>query len=194
MLVLRGVHPTVDAAREALVKVRDAPLPEKPTARRPFRVWVRSVNILLIYGGFLSAPSDDRDKYAHWRLKAALGFVVGLGIWIITWVLPVSFMIAMAWGCESHARSLGTARSASMAAKPPIAEAAGADGETRTAAAPSATYCARGSSRSRSPSRSPSSPTRTTSGTRTGINWLGALGALVAVSLVIATTVLARRG
>ena len=28
-------------------------------------------------------------------------------IWVITWVFPLSFMIAMAWACESHARSLG---------------------------------------------------------------------------------------
>ena len=167
VLVLRGVHPTADAAREALVKVQDAPLPEKPTARRPLRVWVRSVNILLIYGGFLSAPGDDRDKYAHWRLRAALGFLFGLAIWIITWVLPVSFMIAMAWGCESHARSLGHRTMSFYGGESAIAEA-GSAAAARTAAAPSATYCERGSSRSRSPSRSLSSPTLTTSGTARG--------------------------
>ena len=41
MLALRGVDPTVDAARTALLAVQDAPLPEKPTARRPWRTWVR---------------------------------------------------------------------------------------------------------------------------------------------------------
>ncbi len=59
VLVLRGVHPTVDAARATLVEVRDSPAPEKPTARRSLRVWVHSVYMLLIYGGFLSAPSDE---------------------------------------------------------------------------------------------------------------------------------------
>ena len=108
ILVLRGVHPTIEAARAALVKVRDTELPEKPTTRRPLRVWVRSVWTLLIFGGFVTASSDDqRDKYAHWRLKATLGFIGATLIWVITWVLPVSFMIAMAWACESHARSLG---------------------------------------------------------------------------------------
>ena len=58
MLALRGVHPTVDDARSALLPVRDTPLPEKPAARRPWRTWVRSVYVVLIYGGFLSAPSD----------------------------------------------------------------------------------------------------------------------------------------
>ncbi len=192
VLVLRGVHPTADAAREALVKVQDAPLPEKPTARRPLRVWVRSVNILLIYGGFLSAPGDDRDKYAHWRLRAALGFLFGLAIWIITWVLPVSFMIAMAWGCESHARSLGHRTMSFYGGESAIAEAGSAGGgedggRTKrdllragllalSIAVPIAFVAYADHVRN-----------------STGINWLGALGALVAVALVIATTVLARR-
>ena len=37
MLALRGVHPTVDDVRSALLPVRDVPLPEKPAARRPWR-------------------------------------------------------------------------------------------------------------------------------------------------------------
>ena len=65
MLALRGVHPTVDEARAALLPVRDKPLPEKPAARRPWRTWVRSVYVLLIYGGFLSAPSDKGKEAAH---------------------------------------------------------------------------------------------------------------------------------
>ena len=44
MLALRGVHPTVDAARSALLAVRDRPLPEKPASRRPRRTWVRSAS------------------------------------------------------------------------------------------------------------------------------------------------------
>ena len=30
MLVLRGIHPTVDEARSALLPVQDKPLPDKP--------------------------------------------------------------------------------------------------------------------------------------------------------------------
>jgi hypothetical protein len=72
------------------------------------RVWVRSIYVLLVFGGFLSGGSgEERDKYAHWRLKAALGLIGATVIWVITWVLPLTFMIAMAWACESHARSLG---------------------------------------------------------------------------------------
>ncbi|MGZ6564706.1 MAG: hypothetical protein ACXVH1_35085, partial [Solirubrobacteraceae bacterium] len=60
VLVLRGVHPTVDVAREALENVRDVPLPDKPDKRRSVRTWVHSITVLLIFGGFLSAPSDER--------------------------------------------------------------------------------------------------------------------------------------
>jgi hypothetical protein len=107
MLALRGVHPTTDAAHSAMHSVQDVPMPEKPTARRPLRVWVHSVHMLLIFGGFLSAPSGKPKQESHARLKAALGLVVGVTIWVITWVLPLSFMIAMAWGCNTQARQLG---------------------------------------------------------------------------------------
>ena len=107
MLALRGVHPTVDDARSALLPVRDAPMPEKPTARRPWRTWVRAVYVVLIYGGFLSAPSDKGKESAHPWVKTAIGGLFGLTVWVITWVFPLSFMIAMAWGCDSNARSLG---------------------------------------------------------------------------------------
>jgi hypothetical protein len=107
VLALRGVHPTVDAARAELEKVLAVPMPEKPDRRRSLRTWVRSVYVLLIFGGFLSAPSDARDEGRHPWLKASVGFVFGAVVWATTWVLPVTFMVAMAWGCESHARDLG---------------------------------------------------------------------------------------
>ena len=194
VLALRGVHPTVDAAREALLKVSEASLPEKPTARRPLRVWVRSLYLLLVFGGFIGARTDEGDKYAHWRLRAVLGFVIGLAIWVTTWVLPVSFMIAMAWGCESHARKLGTrtlsfygGESASTEAAIAAADRHEDRGRTRrdlvrgllvvlSVAVPIGFIAYADHVRQ-----------------STGINWLGALGALVAASLVIATTVIASR-
>ncbi|MFL5853040.1 MAG: hypothetical protein ACJ77G_11250 [Solirubrobacteraceae bacterium] len=107
MLALRGVHPTPDQAAAALEEVRDAPPPPKPTTRRPLRVWVRSVKALLIFGGFLDPPTEERIEVAHPRLKAAAGIGIGVAVWLITWVLPLTFMIAMAWACESHTRQLG---------------------------------------------------------------------------------------
>ena len=106
-LVLRGVHPTVEVAVQALTKVRDMPTPGKPESRRPLKVWVSAVYSVLIFGGFLSAPGGEKARGARARLKAAVGILFGLVVWVSTWVFPVTFMIMMAWGCESHTRQLG---------------------------------------------------------------------------------------
>ncbi len=103
-------------------------------------------------------------------------------------------MIAMAWGCETHARSLGhrtMSHYGGEAARAEAASAAGGEGEDggRTR---------RDLLRAALLALSVAVPigfvayadhVRQT----TGINWLGALGALVAASLVIATTVIASR-
>ena len=36
-----------------------------------------------------------------------MSFLVAAAIWVMTWVVPFTFMIMMAWGCETHARQLG---------------------------------------------------------------------------------------
>ncbi len=194
MLALRGVHPTVDAARSALLPVRDAPLPEKPAARRPWRTWVRSVYVLLIYGGFLSAPSDQRKEGAHPWVKTAIGALVGVTVWVITWVFPLSFMLAMAWGCDSSARALGRRALIFYEEEPESAQAAIAAAKQR-----------------KDPGQNKRRILRTTllvlsvaipiafiafvdqERQRTGITPFTAIGALVALSLVIATTVIATR-
>ena len=193
ILVLRGVHRTADAAREALLEVRDRPLPEKPASRRSLRTWVHSVYVLLIFGGFLGPPTDESEKYAHWRLRAALGFVVGGVIWVITWVLPVSFMIAMAWACETHARSLGHRTLSFYGGEAAMAEAAIAGGGDEDGG-----RTKRDLLRAGLLALSIAVPIAFVAYANhvrqtTGVNWLGALGALVAVSLVIAMTVIARR-
>ena len=40
-------------------------------------------------------------------MKTTIGALFGLTVWVITWVFPLSFMIAMAWGCDASARDLG---------------------------------------------------------------------------------------
>ena len=195
LLVLRGVHPTVEAAREALKKVHDTPLPEKPAKRRSLRVWVRSIYMLLVFGGFLSGPSGkERDDDSHWRLRAVVGFTGATVIWMITWVLPLSFMIAMAWACESHARSLGSRTmryyaGGSTDIEAAIAAAAEEEDKGRTkrellrgmlvvlsVAIPLAIVVYANYIRQ-----------------TTGITWQAALGAVVAVSLVIGVSVSASR-
>ena len=194
MLALRGVHPTVDDARAALLPVRDAPLPEKPTARRPWRTWVRSIYVVLIYGGFLSAPSDKSKEGAHPWVKTGLGVVAFAIVWVITWVFPLSFMLAMAWGCDTGARTLGrralifydgdpdSAQEAIAAAKRQRDAGHGTRQIVRTVllvlsvAIPIAFIAFVDHERQ-----------------RTGITPLTAAGGLVALSLVIATAVIATR-
>ena len=193
-LVLRGVHPTVEVAREALENVRDVPLPDKPTKRRSLRTWVRSINILLIFGGFLSAPSDEREESAHPWLKATFGIVIGLAIWVTTWVLPATFMIAMAWGCETHARQLGRRALLFYDGDADSAQAAIAAAKAEKDRG----HDKRDILRSALLVLSIAVPIGFVAYAdhvhhSTGINWVGALGALVAVSLVITASVLANR-
>ncbi len=194
VLVLRGVHPTTDAASAALENVRDVPLPDRPAKRRSVRTWVRSVYVLLIFGGFVSAPSDERNESAHPWLKASVGFVLGAAIWVTTWVLPATFMIAMAWGCETHARQLG--RRALLYYDGDVDSA-------QAAIAAAKKHEDRGHSRREILRVTlfvlsiaiPIGFVAYADHVRqsTGINWVGALGALVAVSLVLAASLLANR-
>ena len=62
MLALRGVHPDVETAEAALIAVRDKGLPDRPEHRRSWRTWVHSVYLLLIFGGFMSPSVAEEDK------------------------------------------------------------------------------------------------------------------------------------
>jgi hypothetical protein len=108
MLALRGVHPTPEQAEAALEKVRTsgppaqahrAPLAAGIGAGRPLHPRLRRL---------LSPPTSDEAKrdVAHPKLKAAAGIAFGAAIWVTTWVLPVTIMVAMAGGCETHTRQL----------------------------------------------------------------------------------------
>jgi hypothetical protein len=104
LLVLRGVHPSLEDAQRGLDRVRATPIPSKPARRRPLRTWVASVRSLMVYGGFLSPPKRGGR---HPRLMTAAGVILGAAVWVLTWIFPLTFMIAMAWGCERNARDLG---------------------------------------------------------------------------------------
>ena len=194
MLTLRGVDPTLDAARSALLAVQDAPLPEKPAARRPWRTWVRAVYVLLIFGGFLSAPDDKRKEAAHPWVKTGLGFLTFAIFWVVTCVFPLTFMIAMAWGCDTSARDLGRRALIFYDSEPDSAQAAIAAAKRR-----------------KDPGHTKRQILRTIllvfsvalpiafiafidrERQHTGITPLTGVGTLVALSLVIATAVVATR-
>jgi hypothetical protein len=105
-LWLRRTYPTIEAAEAGLRAVQAEPLPPKPARRRSLRVWIQSIRRLLVFGGFLSPPSGRPHHGLLSWLRDVLGVVIGIAIWVITWIFPATFMIAMAWGCHSHARRL----------------------------------------------------------------------------------------
>lgn len=86
--------------------MQGAKLPPKPERRRPLRLWVRSARRLLVFGGFIS-PSRETSRHGMWSwVRDAAGLLAGAAVWVVTWFFPLTFMIAMAWGCHSHSRRL----------------------------------------------------------------------------------------
>jgi len=196
LLALRGVHPTPEAAERSLRAVQAAGVPAKPDEHRPLRSWARSVYMLLVFGGFLAAPERDIEKSRPRfpRLRAAVGLAIGGAIWAATWIFPVSFMIAMAWGCESHTRQLGRRVLAFYGGEVASAEAAIELADRRQDRG----HDVRTMVRTGALALSVAVPIAFVAYVdhvrqSTGVNGLAAVGALVALSLVIAITLLAGR-
>lgn len=102
ILALRGVHKTPESAQLAIDELPADPPPK--AWRAPLRTWVILVYRVLILAGFLQAPETGPRRG---RLIAALGLLVAGAIWVLTWVLPVAFMVVMSWACESDTRKTG---------------------------------------------------------------------------------------
>jgi hypothetical protein len=193
-LALRGVHPSVDSAEAALTAVREKPVPDRPSQRRSLRMWVHSLYLILVFGGFMSPSSAKPKGGARDRVRAVFSVLIGVGIWVVTWVLPVTFMIAMAWACETHARQLGRRAQVFYDGEEESVRAAIAAADERRDRG----HDTRSIVRVVALFLSIAIPIgfiayvdhiRNT----VGINWLGALGAVVALSLVIATAVISSR-
>jgi hypothetical protein len=196
MLALRGVHPDVGAAEAALTAARSKKMPDRPEHRRSLRMWVHSVYLLLVFGGFMS-PSSAKPPKQGWleRVRAVFSLLLGIGIWLTTWVLPVTFMVLMAWGCETHARQLG--RRAQI-----FYDAGGEEGVDAAITAADQRrdhgHDKRSIIRAAVLFLSVAIPIAVVAYANhikntTGVNWVVALGGLVAISLVIATAVISSR-
>jgi hypothetical protein len=193
-LALRGVHPSVESAEAALTTVRDNKALDRPAQRRSLRTWVHSVYLLLVFGGFMSPSSAKPKAGARERVRTGFSFLLGLGIWVTTWVLPVTFMIVMAWGCETHTRQLGRRALVFYDGEEESVRAAVAAGDERRDQG----HGKRSILRAIALFLSVAIPfgfiayvdhVRKT----VGVNWFGALGAVVALSMVIATAVISSR-
>jgi len=106
LLVLRGVHEDVPRAQAALDEVEARPEPKGVRARLSIKLWWRLVMQVLVLAGFVQRNEPGAPKPNRWVW--VLRSVVGLLIWALTWVIPVTFMIVMSWTCETDARKIGT--------------------------------------------------------------------------------------
>lgn len=118
MLSLRGVYSTVQDAEAGLLAVEDAGMPPKPEHRRHLRMWIESGRRMLVFGGFIGPPSGEPHHGWRVRVRDAVGVALFVALWAVTWIFPVTFMIMMAWGCETHSRQLFQRTRAFYAAEP----------------------------------------------------------------------------
>jgi hypothetical protein len=107
-LVLRGVHKDSEKALAELDVVRANPLPPHHE-RTPLKSWYEAVVSILVLAGFMQAPEENGPTHltAGQKVLQAVRFVVAAAIWVLTWVVPITFMIVMSWACESDARRFG---------------------------------------------------------------------------------------
>ena len=195
MLALRGVHPSVESAEAALATVRETPVPDRPETRRPLRTWVHSVYLLLVFGGFLSPSAAEPPKRGVLDLvKSVLSLLLAGAIWAMTWIFPFTFMVFMGWGCETHARQLGRRALLFYGGDAATVDAAIATADQRQDRG----HDRRAILRAVALFLSVIIPIAFVAYVQhvrksVGFNWLGALGALVALSLVVATGVVASR-
>jgi hypothetical protein len=101
ILVLRGVHPTVERAE---VELHQHLAGERSRLPRR-RALIDLVRALLVLAGFLEAKELTEPRG---RLKAAAMMVLGVVLWAITWVVPFTFILLMSWSCRSSTRTLAS--------------------------------------------------------------------------------------
>jgi len=105
VLVFLDVYPNVPAAEASLERIR-LPSPGESSGLRQvggLRAWVEVVTQVLILAGFIE-PSPDKTKPR--RATRALRTVLGLGLWALTWIVPITFMLFMAYTCEGRTRKV----------------------------------------------------------------------------------------
>jgi hypothetical protein len=101
LLALRGVHSNPEAARAAV----DARLASSGRRARPRgKSWIELGRAMLVLAGFLQAKELSTQRG---RVKTVLTFIGGGLLWALTWVVPITFILAMAWGCQGSTETLG---------------------------------------------------------------------------------------
>jgi hypothetical protein len=101
LLVLRGVHPTLQSAEAAVGRHLAGERSRLP--RR--RALIDLVRALLVLGGFMEARELSKTRG---RLKSAAMMLLGAVIWAITWIAPFTFILLMSWSCRTATMKLAS--------------------------------------------------------------------------------------
>jgi hypothetical protein len=104
VLVLLDVYPNVQAAEARLERIRLPSAADESSGLRQvggLRAWVEVVTQVLILAGFIE-PSPDKTKPR--RTTRALRTALALALWALTWIVPITFMLFMAYTCEGRTR------------------------------------------------------------------------------------------
>lgn len=107
LLVFLGVYRSVEAAQDGLAPLR---LPEAHKEKRGLRqvggprAWIELVTQVLVLAGFIEPSSGGKSKPS--RSRRVLRRVLALGVWALTWIIPITFMLLMAWTCEGRTRKV----------------------------------------------------------------------------------------
>jgi hypothetical protein len=106
MLVFLGVFPSVQVAQDRLRPLHLTPAPDEERGLRQvggLRTWIEVVTQVLALAGFIE-PSSAKSKPR--RSVRALKTAFSLGLWALTWIVPITFMLLMAWVCEGRTRKV----------------------------------------------------------------------------------------
>ena len=104
-----GAYPDVDAANDGLSGLMAPARSEQGGQARGDRRMEgvgRLVHQILILAGFIDPPDERRQVRRAVELRRYLGYAVGIGIWALTWIVPVTFMLMMAFSCESRTKKI----------------------------------------------------------------------------------------
>jgi hypothetical protein len=103
LLWLRGVHRGIEDAQTAVDTARGRSTREK----RPhlgLGGWYELGRRFLVLAGFLAPSAPSAAEPPRWRQALSLlGFAA---VWAITWIVPVTFMLLMAFSCATSTRIL----------------------------------------------------------------------------------------
>ena len=105
LLCLRGLYATPEAAEAGLEELGTGPPGEVTGVRRRVVAWYRLVYRILILAGLLAGSGGEEDTRG--RVRRTVELVVGGGLYLLTWVVPLTFMMLMSYSCENDTRGLG---------------------------------------------------------------------------------------